>query len=179
MKMTRRNEQFALKLVYSAATCHIAENIPDHIKDFTIAEHFPYEEDLNGLILISEEFQNVLRLISVQGNRSTVDELVNIAVVFLGIWEACDNKQRIRLSDIVARAEKMKHFNLTIFSDRTMSESCRMILNGIEGLSYSVRGRQLYWSLGDFTGSCPWTEDKEQVIIEKRPTTRRELVTIL
>jgi hypothetical protein len=33
--------------------------------------------------------------------------------------------------------------------------------------------------LGDFTGSCPWPEEKEQEIIDKRPTTRRELVAIL
>jgi len=73
----------------------------------------------------------------------------------------------------------MKHFNLTIFSDGVISQACREILDHIEGLHYSVSGRMLYWQLGDFTGSCPWPESKEQEIIDKKPTTRRELVAIL
>jgi hypothetical protein len=73
----------------------------------------------------------------------------------------------------------MRHFNLNIFADGSISEACREVLDNIEGLNYYVSGRMFYWQLGDFNGSCPWPEEKEQEIIDKRPTTRRELVAIL
>ena len=174
-----RDEQFALKLVFSAVKSKVGDKIPDSIKDYTTAEFFPYEKDLNGLILISGTFQDVLRQISVNGHSATVDELVNIAMVFLGAWKGCGNESRVRLADIVTRAKGMKHFNLTIFPDGAISQACRKILDQIEGLRYSVSGRMFYWRLGDFTGSCPWPESKEQEIIDKKPTTRRELVAIL
>ena len=174
-----RDEQFALKLVYSAANSQVGESVPDNIKDYTTIEYFPYEEDLNGLVLISSDFQNALRQILVNGKEATVDELVNVAVVFLGAWRGCGNKNRVRLSDIVEKAQRMRYFNLTIFPDGEICKACRDILDAIEGLRYSVNGRMFYWQLGAFTGSCPWPEGKEQEIIDKRPTTRRELVAIL
>ena len=174
-----RHEQFALKLVFSAAKSKVGESIPYNIKDYTIAEFFPYENDLNGLILISDRFQDALRQISVNGKDATVDELVNIAMVFLGTWKSCGNEKKVRLADIVTRSMGLKHFNLTIFPNGTISPACREILDCIEGLHYSAIGRMFYWQLGDFTGSCPWPESKEQEIIDKKPTTRRELVAIL
>lgn len=174
-----RNEAFALKLVYSAAKSKVGESIPESIQAYTATEYFPYEEDLNGLILISEEFIDALRKISVNGDSATIDDLANVAQVFLGVWRGCGSNHRVSLSDIVARAEQMKHFNLNIFADGTISEACREVLDKIEGLRYYVSGRMFYWQLGDFTGSCPWPEEKEQGIIDKRPTTRRELVAIL
>lgn len=174
-----RNEQFALKLVFSAANSKVGDDIPDNIKDYTTAEYFPFEKDLNGLVLISDTFQDALRQISVNGEKATVDELVNVAMVFLGAWRGCDNENKVSLSDIVTRAKGMKHFNLTLFPDGTISQACQDILNKIEGLQYSVCGRMFYWQLGGFTGSCPWPESKEQEIIDKKPTTRRELVAIL
>lgn len=170
---------FALKLVYSAANSKVGGSIPDSIQDYTTTEFFPYEDDLNGLILISEEFIDVLRQISVNGSSATVDDLANVAQVFLGVWRGCGNNHRVSLSEIVARAEKTRHFNLNIFADGTISAACREVLDNIDGLSYYVSGRMFYWQMGDFTGSCPWPEGKEQEIIEKRPTTRRELVAIL
>ena len=174
-----RNEAFALKLVYSADGSQVGDNIPDSIRDYTSAEYFPYEEDLNGLILISDEFVDVLRQISVNGENAAIDELTNVAQVFLGVWRGYGNNHRVSLSEIVTRAEQTKHFNLNIFSDGIVSKACREVLDNIEGLHYYVRGKMFYWQLGDFTGSCPWPEEKEQEIIDKKPTTRRELVAIL
>ena len=173
-----RNELFALKLVFSAVQSKVGDNIPDSIKEYTTTEYFPYEKDLNGLILISGAFQDALRQISVNGDSATVDDLVNVAMVFLGAWRGLGNN-KVRLADIVTRAKSMKHFNLTIFPDGVISQACREILDNIEGLCYSVSGRMFYWQLGDFTGSCPWPEGKEQEIINRKPTTRRELVAIL
>ena len=174
-----RNEAFALKLVYSAAGSQVGDNIPESIRDYTSAEYFPYEEDLNGLILISNEFVDALRKISVNGENATIDELANVAQVFLGVWRGCGNNHRVSLSEIVARAEQTKHFNLNIFLDGVISDACRDVLDNIDGLRYYVSGSMFYWMLGDFTGSCPWPEKKEQEIIDKKPTTRRELVAIL
>lgn len=179
MDCRERNEQFALKLVYSAANSRVKDNIPDQIKGYATAEYFPYEEDLNGLVLISGDFQETLRKICVNGANATVDELVNVAMVFLGAWRGCDNKNKVRLSDIVAHAEEMRHFNLTIFPDSEISKECRDILDKIDGLRYYVSGRMFYWKMGAFTGSCPWPEGKEQEIIDKKPATRHELVAIL
>ena len=174
-----RNEAFALKLVYSAANSKVGESIPESIQDYTTTEYFPYEDDLNGLILISEEFIDALRQISVNGSNATIDDLANVAQVFLGVWRGCGSNHRVSLSEIVARSEKTKHFNLNIFADGTISEACREVLDNIEGLRYYVSGRMFYWQMGAFIGSCPWPEGKEQEIVDKRPTTRRELVTIL
>ena len=174
-----RSEAFALKLVYSAAKSKVGESIPESIQEYTTAEYFPYEEDLNGLILISKDFIVALRQISVNGDSATIDDLANVAQVFLGVWRGCGSNRRVSLSEIVARAEKTKHFNLNTFANGTISAACREVLDSIEGLRYYVSGKMFYWQMGDFTGSCPWPEGKEQEIIDKRPTTRRELVAIL
>jgi hypothetical protein len=81
-----RDETFALKLVYSATSSKVGESIPENIQEYTTAEYFPYEEDLNGLILISKEFIEALRQISVNGDSATIDDLANVAQVFLGVW---------------------------------------------------------------------------------------------
>lgn len=174
-----RNEQFALKLVYSSVNSRVKDSVPESIKKYASAEFFPFEEDLNGIVLISRDFQDAIRSISANGNTATVDDLVNVAMVFLGAWRGCANKNRIRLSDIVDHAKKMSHFNLNIFPDSKISKECCEILDGIEKLSYHVVGRMFYWQIGNFTGSCLWPDTKEQDIIEKKPTTWRELVAIL
>lgn len=179
MDCEERNEIFKLKLIYSDAHSKVCNSIPDSIQKYTTAEYFPYEKDLNSLILISEEFIDALRRVSVNGSNATIDDLANIAQVFLGVWRGFGSNHRISLSEIVSYAEKTKHFNLNIFADMKISSACREILNCIEGLRYYVSGRMFYWQMGDFTGSCPWPEGKEQEIIDKRPTTRRELVAIL
>ncbi len=174
-----RNEQFALKLVFSADKSRVGGSIPVNIKKYTTTDYFPFEKDLNVLVLICGAFQDVLRQILVNGNSVTVDELVNVAIVLLGVWRGCGYENKVRLVDILNRATTIKHFNLTVFPDGAISQECRVILDKIEGLDYFVRGRMFYWQLDDFTGSCPWPECKEQEIIDKKPTTRRELIVIL
>lgn len=174
-----RDEAFALKLVYSSADSHVSDSVPESIRDYASAEFFPYEDDLNGLILISNKFVDVLRQISVNGEKATLDELVNVAQVFLGVWKRIGSNHRTNLSEIVTLAEQTRHFNLSIFTDLTINDACREVLDSIDGLRYYVIGKMFYWRLGDFTGSCPWSKEKEQEIIDQRPTSRRELVAIL
>lgn len=50
-----RDENFALKLVYSATGSKFYD-IPESIKDYTSVENFPHADDLNQLIFISGAF---------------------------------------------------------------------------------------------------------------------------
>lgn len=174
-----KKEQFALKLVHSSLENSAINNIPQSIIKFTTTEYFPFQEDLNRLILICNEFQNALNAISARGDRTETDELVDIATIFLGIWKACNNTRRIKLSELIKRAENLHHFNLVLFTSGTISDECRNILNNIEGLKYSTKGRMLYWSCGFMNGTHLWTDTIEQLIIRKVPTTLTELVELL
>lgn len=173
-----RDEKFALKLVYSAVDSNVAENVPETISKYTTTEYFPYQDDLNSLILISQDFQDVLRQISARGNVSTDDELLDIATVFLGVWKSVGGKEKVRLSDIVGRAENVKHFNLAIHPSMALRQECKDVLDAIEGLDYSVNGRMLYWSIGLMSGSYPLDEDVQKRIISRNPKTKKEFITL-
>ncbi len=174
-----RDESFTLKLVYSAAESNVKDTIPEAIKDYTTVEFFQYQEDLNSMVLSDLEFQNALRKVSAKGDFSTIDELAIIATVFYGAWKKNGSKKSVSLAEIVGQAEQQKYFNLSIYPDGIINEDCRKILDGIKGLVYSVRGRMFEWRISNFSGSCPWSEDIEKLIIENQPTTRRELVILL
>lgn len=173
-----RDEDFALKLVYSATGSEVSD-IPESIKDYTSVENFPHADEINQLVLISSLFKDALRHISAKGNMSTVDELANIAVAFLGIWRGANTNNRISLSDIVTRAGNIFNFNLTIYPDKVMTKECRSILDGVDGLEYRISGRELIWSLGLLNGTCQWTDSLENTIICKKPTTKREIAELL
>ena len=173
-----KDETFALKLVYSAIGSNVATNVPENISKYTTAEFFPYQDDLNSLILISTEFKDVLRQISARGNDSSDDELSEIATVFLGVWRANGGKEKLRLSEIVEKAERVKHFNLAIHPSEEMSEDCRGILEGIDGLEFYLKGRMLYWSIGLMSGSYPWSVEVQERIVMQRPKTKREFISL-
>lgn len=174
-----RKESFALKLVYSEPNSSVGKYIPDSLREYTKAEYFQYQDDLNSIVLANISFLDVLRNISAKGDKSANDELVIIATVLYGSWKAKGNNKRIALQDIVKGAKEHKHFNLSIFSDKEISDECRKILNRIDGFNYSVKGRMFEWWMGDFSGSFPWNKETETHIIEKSPTTRKELVSLL
>lgn len=173
-----RDENFALKLVFSAARSKVAD-IPESIKDYTSVENFPHADEINQLVLISEQFKDALRQISSKGNMSTVDELANIAVVFLGVWRGTNTNKRIPLSDIVTRAGNICNFNLAIYPDKVMKEECKSVLDVIDGFEYKISGRELVWSIGFMNGTCQWTESLENTIISNKPTTKREIAELL
>ena len=173
-----RDENFALKLVYSATGSKVSD-IPESIKDYTSVENFPHADDLNQLIFISGAFKNSLKLISAKGSASTDDELLVLAMVFLGAWKSLNNKKRLQLSTIVDFAGKAHNFNLVIYPDLKMSDECKMIFDAIPGLEYRLCGRELVWSLGLLNGACQWTDTLENTIISIKPTTKREIAGLL
>ena len=173
-----RNETFALKLVYSAAESNVASSVPEEIHQYTTAEFFPYENDLNSLILISKDFREVLRQISARGNDSSDDELIDIATVFLGVWKAIGGRERVCLSGIVQKANRVKHFNLAIHPSEEVGTECQMILDSIDGLKYDVKGRVLYWTIGLMSGSCPWGKNVQERIVLRHPRTREDFIKL-
>lgn len=175
----KRNEDFALKLIYSAKDSNIGANIPDEIGMHSQAEWFPYKEDINQLVMISGELKDALKAISAEGYEATDDILVNIAMVFLGVWKAFGNKKRMSLSDIVAKVEQLKYVNLIIYPNECISKECKGILDGIEGIEYHISGRMFYWKFGFFQGSYPWPDELEEKIISANPKTKLELLALL
>ena len=173
-----RDESFALKLVYSATNSMVSD-IPESVKDCTSVENFPHAVDMNQLIFISGAFKESLKLISAKGSASTDDELLALAMVFLGAWKSLNSKERLQLSSIVDLAGKAHNFNLAIYPDLKMSDECKMIFDAIPGLDYRLCGRELIWSLGFLNGTCQWTDSLENAIINKKPTTKREIAELL
>ncbi len=175
-----RNEQFALKLVYSSIDSNVKDTMPVSIKDFSSTEYFPYQDDLNGLLFISGDFQDALKTISARGDLSTMDELSNLARTFLGVWKGFGIHGRVSLSQIVRQAtEEVKDFNLAVFPDDVISESCKNVLDAIEGLEYHIRGRKIYWKFGNFTGSDLWSGELEKRITVEKPLSKKELLVLL
>ena len=60
-----------------------------------------------------------------------------------------------------------------------MREECRSVLNAIEGLEYKICGRELVWTFGFLNGTCQWTDELENTIINNKPTTKREIAELL
>lgn len=174
-----RDEKFALKLVYSLKDSKAGEHVPEEIKDHTSTEYFDYSPDINSLVMISAPLKRALIDISPNGYETSTDDLANIACVFLGVWKGCNPKHRISLAEIVHRAECWKHINLDIYPDEDISDECKMILDGIDGFEYHIRGRMLYWRIGRMSGNCPWPVDLEVKIIHMQPSDKWELMEIL
>lgn len=174
-----RNEKFALKLVYSLKDSKVGEQIPEKIKEYTSADFFDYSADLNSLIIVNEPLRKALKAISPNGNKTTTDDLANMASMFLGIWKGCNSKDKISLNKIIDTAAKFKHINLKIYSDAVLNEDCKKILDAIDDFEYHIIGRMLYWSVGLMTGSCPWPDNIENDIIIQHPTNKWDLISML
>lgn len=174
-----RDENFALKLIYSAQGSKVSDEVPEQIELYSAAERFPYMEDMNQLVMIAAGLKDALRTISAEGVDAQDDQLANIATLFLGAWKKLANKSRISLSDLVAIAENETRVNLAIYPDVVISTECKDILDAIEGIEYQVRGRMLYWRSGRMRGECPWPEEIEERIINARPKTKLDLIALL
>lgn len=174
-----RNEDFALKLVYSLTDSNIGRKMPKAIEKHTTVEYFAYENDLNSLVLISHPLKEALMRISPYGAKTPADELANIATVFLGIWRALGSKKRVSLQEIVSLAESVKRVNLNIYPDSEMSVECKEVLRTVEGLDYYITGRMLYWTMGRMNGCSPWSVELEKEILRIRPIDKWKLLELL
>jgi len=175
-----RDEGFALKLIYSAKGDNVADNIPEAIKTHSSAEWFPYQDDINKLMMISNELKDALRIISAEGTDSTDDVLANIAMVVWSAWKKTSaTMTRVTLSSIVSVVEAEKQVNISIYPDNEISAECKLILDAIDGIKYHINGRMLYWSFGLLKGSCPWPDEMEAKIIKANPKTKLDLIALL
>lgn len=173
-----RDENFALKLIYSAEDDQVDANMPSEIKGHTKAEWFPCREDLNHLVLMSGYFRKVLRDISAEGEDATDDVLVIIATRFLGVWKSSNNKSRISLSEIVRRVEAQSRANIAIFPDARISDKCKAVLDATVGLEYRIQGKMLYWNIGSVSGSFPVSKELEEYLINNRPSTKKDFLAM-
>ena len=174
-----RDEAFALKLIYSVKESKVTD-VPAQIKSHSQAEWFPYQKDINQLVIISNELKDALRRISSEGVNATDDVLANIAIVVLGAWKKTSaTKTRVTLSSIVSVIEVQKQVNISLYPDGEISEACKRILDAIDGIEYHISGRMFYWSFGLLKGSCPWPDKMEAKIIEANPKTKLELIALL
>lgn len=174
-----RDEAFALKLIYSAKESEVTD-VPAQIKSHSQAEWFPYQKDINQLVIISNELKDALRRISSEGVNATDDVLANIAIVVLGAWKKTSaTKTRVTLSSIVSVIEVQKQVNISLYPDGEISEACKRILDAIDGIEYHISGRMFYWSFGLLKGSCPWPDKMEAKIIKANPKTKLELIALL
>lgn len=96
-----------------------------------------------------------------------------------------DDRWQARYEEVVAFIEANKRtpskyddFNLAIHPSEEMSEDCRGILEGIDGLEFYVKGRMLYWSIGLMSGSYPWSVEVQERIVMQRPKTKREFISL-
>lgn len=174
-----RDESFALKLIFSVQKTSVKEEIPELIEGYSEAEWFPYQQDINQLVLISSDLKKALRSISAEGADAQDDQLANIATLFLGVWRGANSKSRVSLSDLIKKAESEKRVNLAIYPDTVISKECKKILDAIVGIEYHVSGRMFYWRFGFMKGECPWPDEMEQKIIDTRPRTKLDLIALL
>ncbi len=174
-----RDEEFALKLVYSLKDSKVGKQIPEEIKEHTSTEYFDYSADLNSLVMISAPLKHALRAIAPNGEKTPTDDLANIASVFLGVWKGCDSKNGISLKEIISRAQNFCHVNLNIYPDESISEECKQVLDAIDGFEYHISGRMFYWNIGRMNGNCPWPDEMENEIIRQHPTDKWELMSML
>ena len=176
-KSLAEDKSFDLKLIHSSAKNNLKETVPLQLRSCTTVKYFEDKENLNGYVLSDNEFHENLKMIAADDR--TDDNLMNIAMAFLGVWKSCNPMNKITLPDIIERVKNIKPINLVIEEDIFMSEECRKILTSIQGLSYYVKGKMVYWNFGNFKGSCLWSEDVEQQIIQKKPHTKLEILSIL
>lgn len=172
-----REENFALKLVYSLKDSKVGEQTPEEIKAQTSTEYFDYLSDLNSLVIVSTPLKHALMAIT--PNKTSTDDLANVASVFLGVWKGCDSKNGISLEEIIHKAENFKHINLNIYPNESINKDCKKILDAIKDFEYHINGRMFYWSIGRMNGSCPWPTEIETEIIRQHPTDKWELISIL
>ncbi len=173
-----RKELFELKLVYSSASNKNVKEIPTEIVNRSDAELFLYYDDISKMILANNDFRNAMMGISAEKNIPN-DRLEHIATLILGIWKGFDQTDRVSLSDIVNQAKEQKYVNLSVYPDLEISEECKNVLDNISNIDYYVKGRLFYWSCGFLQGTRPWDNNIETSIIENKPTTKLELLSIL
>lgn len=174
----KKKESFVLKLVHSLGTQAAVSKIPKCISKQSRVEYFEYADGLEKLILTSGKFKKSLRGIAAQGEKATDDELLQIAIAFLGLWKSENTTQQVDLKKLVDGVMEFK-VNLSIYDNVSMSPDCKDYLDSIEGLEYYLCGLFFYWQIGKMSGACEWTNECENAILKAKPTDKWKLIELL
>lgn len=179
MEISSENkEDFDLKLVYSDQNSKVAE-MPIEIAQYTSTCHFPFYPTLNQLILSYPPFKEAIKQIAAQ-SEATDETLAGIASAILGAWCSCE-QENISLQQIADHVQQMGkgYVNIITYPTITISQECQNIFNSVERFTYNINGTTLYWSCGNMTGSTPWNEDLESMIVDINPTNKWSLIELL
>lgn len=109
--------------------------------------HFPYHDSLYRQIKGDTAFREELRKLSYAG--AAEDKLEALGTFILGRWGATD-KTNISIKEFY---EYISNLNLAFFASNDgnyLSESTVVILNSIEGFTFTINGGYLVWKFGSF-----------------------------
>ena len=177
-----RGESFLLKLVHSRSDISFKDTMPEAIKEVTETEHFPSVDDINQIIYLSKSMKQALMKVSAKGDKSTDDELADIAIAFLGAWAGCNNgKDRVTVAQVVEKCKDVSrgYANINIYPDAEISDEVKSILDSIDGLTYCVRGEKLYWELGQMSGEPLLSEDLEKRLLSEKPSDKLSFIKLM
>ena len=174
-------ENYKLALVFSNIQFK-KEDIPSSFNACLKSIYFPYDSSRPSIYATIESFpsfKEALRKLS-KLPCPTDDKIYALAECFLGHWFGSDAQTGVYLHSF--REQIVLHSSIsTIFDDDiTISESCRQILDAIEGFSYFVKGNSIIWESDRFKDNTTnWSKDWEDRIISNNPKSVNDIVKLM
>jgi len=126
----------------------LERSCPQHIRAFSRAEYFPYEENLMQVINAVPDFDAAIRYLCAFEDPEP-DKIECVAKVLLGAWVA-DEKYNISIFDILKKAQDSSPSFIRSFDDDLgLDPDVENILSNIAGLSYNLSKGFLHWQYGN------------------------------
>lgn len=177
-------ESFQLKIVYSNIDCKIHTNpVPSIIEDVTIKEQFPAYQNINAILMDSENFQRDIKSILFAGRDGhTFDKLYVFAEVIRSEWlELAVPNRRVSLSEIKNQtlAKYGEIINFKDLPNVELSSKLKTIFDRFFGFSYLVNGKNILWSYKKLSGQFYLSDELNSNIIENNPLEIFQLIALL
>ncbi len=179
--MKEAEKRFSLFLIYSDKSSNVT-SIPNTISDCTQANHFPYFQDLNRLLMESIEFKKAIAAISAYQSFQT-DQLCVLATILLGVWYSLA-QDNVPLTCIIQKIKKLPLAGNNFIFDETLQidEEVKSILDEIPDFSYVVAGTIFCWSYKKrMKGEIQKTfySNFEREVLVNKPTNFSELELLM
>ena len=178
--MDAKNASYELFLIYSDSNSNVS-NVPHPISQCTRTIFFPYYTSLNRLLWEYNDFKSVIS--NIAANRdATVDELLGLATILMGVWDASD---KTNLS-LVQYIQKIKDLPLTgntfIFVEELIiNPKAIVIYNKIPNFTHWIVGNAFYWSYKNMKGSINKGSylSFEMLVIANKPQNFTDLESLM
>lgn len=177
-------ESFQLKIVYSNSDCKIHTSpIPSIIEDVTIKERFPAYQNINAILMDSENFQRDIKSILFADREGhTFDKLYVFAEVIRSEWlELAAPSRKISLSEIKNNT-LTKYGEIINFKDLPnveLSDELKTVFDRFPEFSYLVNGKNILWSYKKLSGQFYLSDELNSNIVENNPSEIFQLITLL